>query len=81
LNVGTNNVLLQVAAGDLDISGALDGTVATLGSTLGQVYGTGAITAKTLNVTADTGIDLTGPNHIKKIGVNHTNSGPDIINQ
>jgi hypothetical protein len=80
VNAGVNNIALQVMTGDLVIDGAMNGTVVTLGSSTGEVDGTGAITAKTLNVTANTGIDLTGPNHIKKIGVNHTNSGPDIIN-
>jgi filamentous hemagglutinin family protein len=80
------DMTLQVTSGDLDISGALDiaadqdGDIVTLGSTTGQVYGTGTITANMLNVTADTGIDLTGPNSIGTIGTNHTNSGPDVIN-
>ena len=53
----------------------------TLGSTPGSVTGSGAITATLLNVTANTGIDLTGPNDITTIGTNQTNSGPDFINQ
>ena len=68
-----------MTSGDLVVDGALDAHKMTLGSTLGQVYGTGAITTALLNVTADTGIDLTGPNDIKKLGTNQTNSGPDVI--
>lgn len=79
LNAGANNLTLLVASGDLDIDGTLAGKIVTLGSTAGEVQGSGAITAKVLNVTADTGIDLVGANDIRKIGVNHTNSGPDII--
>jgi hypothetical protein len=45
------------------------------------VSGSGPITAALLNVTADTGIDLTGANDITAIGTNETNSGPDFINQ
>ena len=80
MDFGTRHLTLQVTSGDLDISGALEGGRVTRGSTLGEVYGAGAITANILNVTADTGIDLTGPNDIDKIGTNHTNSGPDVIN-
>ena len=71
---------LTTTAGNLTIDGALDGSTITLVSDLGEVAGTGAITAKLLNVTADTGIDLAGSNDIRKIGINHTNSGPDTIN-
>jgi hypothetical protein len=80
VNTGKYNQTLEVTAGDLDISGALTGNTVTLGSSTGGVYGGGTITASLLNVLADTGIDLTGPNKIKKIGTNETNAGPDIIN-
>ena len=49
------------------------------GSTQGEVSGTGAITAHLLNVTANTGIDLTGANDIAVLGTDHTNSGPNVI--
>jgi filamentous hemagglutinin family protein len=81
MNTGTKNLTLQTTSGDLVISGPIDGNTVTLGSAAGEVDGTGAITARLLNVTADTGIDLTGPNDITTIGTNSTNSGPDIINQ
>jgi filamentous hemagglutinin family protein len=80
LNTGSHTQTLQVTNGDLDLTGALDGSTVTLGSSTGQVYGAGTITANVLNVTANTGIDLTGPNDIGMIGTNHTNSGPDTIN-
>jgi len=51
-----------------------------LGSATGEVFGAGTITADLLNVTANTGIDLTGANDIGTIGTNQTNSGPDVIN-
>ncbi len=79
LNTGSHGQTLHVTTGDLDITGGLTGGTITLGSTNGQVMGAGTITANVLNVTANTGIDLTGPNHINMIGTNHTNSGPDVI--
>ncbi len=81
VNAAGQNITLQTTSGNLLVNGALDGDTITLGSSLGEVEGAGTITASELNVTADTGIDLTGPNDIKKIGTNQTNSGPDIINQ
>jgi hypothetical protein len=45
------------------------------------VYGTGDITTHVLNVTADSGIALTGPNEIYRIGTNSPGTGPDTINQ
>jgi filamentous hemagglutinin family protein len=80
LSTGSHGQTLQVTTGDLDITGGLTGGTITLGSTNGEVMGAGTITANVLNVTANTGIDLTGPNHINTIGTNHTNSGPDVIN-
>jgi hypothetical protein len=42
----------------------------------------GAVIANLLNVSADTGITLTSTsNDITTIGTNHTNSGPDTIDQ
>jgi mucin-19 len=79
VNAGTKNLALQTTSGDLDIDAALVGQKVTLGSTLGQVYGTGAITAHHLNVTANTGIDLTGANDIAVLGTDQTNSGPNVI--
>jgi filamentous hemagglutinin family protein len=80
LNTGSHALSIQVTSGDLDLTGALKGNTVTLGSSTGEVYGAGTITANVLNVTANTGIDLTGPNDIGTIGTNHTNSGPDVIN-
>ena len=77
---GIHALTLDVTSGDLDIAGSLTGGKVTLASASGAVQGAGVIDANVLNVTANTGIDLTGANHIKKIGVNHTNSGSDIIN-
>ena len=80
VNTGTNSLALRVISGDLDIDDALDGKSVTLDSTTGEVQGAGAITTGFLSVSANTGIDLTGANDIGKIGHNHTNSGPDTIN-
>jgi filamentous hemagglutinin family protein len=80
VNSGTSSLALQVTSGDLDIDDALDGKSVTLGSSTGEVQGAGAITTGFLSVSANTGIDLTGANNIGKIGHNHTNSGPDVIN-
>jgi len=80
LNTGSHNQTLQVTAGNIDLTGALDGNTVTLGSATGEVFGAGTITADLLNVTANTGIDLTGANDIGTIGTNQTNSGPDVIN-
>ena len=79
VNTGKNNLSLQTTAGDLVVDGALDAGTLTLGSTLGQVYGDGAITVHLINVSANTGIDLNGPNQIKKEGTVHTNSGTITI--
>ena len=80
VNAGTKGLTLQTTSGDLVIDGSLQGLAVTLGSSLGQVYGTGAITAGVLNVSADTGIDLDGANNtIRRIGTNTTNSGSDVI--
>ncbi len=81
LNAGAGNLALTATAGNLLINGAVEGNTVTLGSTLGSVTGSGPITAALLNVTANTGIDLTGQNDITAIGTNETNSGPDFINQ
>jgi fibronectin-binding autotransporter adhesin len=80
VNAGAFDLSLKDTTGDLDITGELEGNQVTLGSGKGQVTGTGAIIANVLEVTADTGIDLTGDNDIGKIKRNHTNSGPDVIN-
>jgi hypothetical protein len=65
------------------LSGALTGPTVTLTSAAEILEGTaGDVTAaNTLNVSAGTGIDLNcSHNHIKKIGIRHTNSGPNVIN-
>ena len=80
VNSGAKTQTIQVTSGNLDLTGALDAGTVTLGSSTGEVLGTGAITANLLNVTANTGIDLTGANHITTIGTDQTNSGPNIIN-
>jgi fibronectin-binding autotransporter adhesin len=79
VNVGSGNLTLQTTSGSLIVSAALDGHALTLGSTTGEVEGTGAITAALLNVTANTGIDLTGANEITALGTDQTNSGPNVI--
>jgi hypothetical protein len=79
VNTGKRNLSLQTTNGDLVIAGTIDSLTLTLDSALGEVDGTGAIMVKTLNVAADTGIDLTGPNKIQKLGINETNSGPDVV--
>jgi hypothetical protein len=81
INSGTGTLALTATAGNLLINGTVEGNTVTLASTLGSVSGSGPITAALLNVTADTGIDLTGANDITAIGTNETNSGPDFINQ
>ncbi len=80
VNTGAKSQTIQVTSGNLDLTGALDGGTITLGSSTGEVYGAGTITASVLNVTANTGIDLTGDNDIKTIGTDTTNSGPNVIN-
>jgi filamentous hemagglutinin family protein len=79
VNSGTRTLTLQTSTGDLDVNAALDGKTVTLGSTQGEVIGTGAITAHLINVTANTGIDLTGANDIAVLGTDQTNSGPNVI--
>ncbi len=81
VNAGTNVLTLQTTSGDLVVDGALDAGTMTLGSSQGEVYGTGDITTHVLNVTADSGIALTGPNEIYRIGTNSPGTGPDTINQ
>ena len=80
VNTGTKSQTIQVTSGNLDLTGTLDGGTITLGSSTSEVYGAGKITASLLNVTANTGIDLTGDNDIKTIGTDTTNSGPNVIN-
>jgi hypothetical protein len=77
---GINALTLDVTSGDLDVAGSLTGGKVTLASVTGAVQGAGVINANVLNVTANTGIDLTGANHIHRIGTDQTNSGPDFIN-
>jgi len=79
VNTGSDDLTLQVTSGDLIVNAALDGHTVTLGSTTGEVDGTGAITAALLNVVADKGIDLTGANQIAALGADQTNSGPNVI--
>jgi hypothetical protein len=81
INAGSGNLSLTTSSGNLLINGPVEGNTVTLGSTQGSVTGSGAITATLLNVTANTGIDLTGQNDITAIGTNQTNSGPDFINE
>jgi hypothetical protein len=80
LNTGSHTQTIQVTNGDLVLTGALKGSTVTLGSSTGEVYGAGTITASLFNVTANTGIDLTGDNDIGTIGTDTTNSGPNFIN-
>ena len=67
VNAGAGNLTLAATTGNLLINGTINGQTVTLGSALGSVTGTGSITAALLNVTANTGIDLTGSNDITAI--------------
>jgi filamentous hemagglutinin family protein len=78
VNTGKSNLTLDVNQGDLVVDGALTAGTMTLASLQGQVYGTGAITANVLDVSANTGIDLDGPNSINIVH-RKTNTGPDIV--
>ena len=82
VNSGTDVVALTATSGNVTLSGLLEAGTVTLASTQGNVTesGAGAIDANLLNVSASTGIDLAGPNVIVTIGVDQTNSGPNIIN-
>ncbi len=66
VNSGSNTLALQVTSGDLDIDDALDGKSVVLSSTTDEIEGAGAITANFLNVSANTGIDLTGQQRYRK---------------
>jgi filamentous hemagglutinin family protein len=78
VNAGTNNMTLGIKD-DLVVSGALDANAVSLSSGFGEVSGAGATTTNYLDVSADTGIDLTGDNSIGKIGTDTTTSGPNVI--
>jgi len=77
----SNAVLTLVTrAGNLNLNGVVKSNTVTL-STAGEAIQTtkSAITTKKLNVTAKTGIDLIGANHIAAVGTRKTTSGPNII--
>ena len=80
LETGKHSITLDTQIGDLDIDGSLSGGTVSLTSVAGEVAGAGDIDANVLNVTADSGIDLTGDNDIHTIGADTTNSGPNTIN-
>jgi trimeric autotransporter adhesin len=80
VNAGSGDLSLTTTEGNLDIAAALEsGATTTLDSESGKVHGSGAITTQLLNVTADTGIDLTGSNDITQIGTDTTHRGPNVI--
>jgi filamentous hemagglutinin family protein len=79
VNTGSNILSLQASDGDLVVNGALSGGAMTLRSLLGQVYGTGQLTANSLIVTADTGIDLNGGSNLLGTIYKKTASGTDIV--
>jgi filamentous hemagglutinin family protein len=83
VNAGTGTLDLTTVGNnhDLAIEAAITGGTINLVTT-GEATETskGAITAKLLNVTADTGIDLTSKaNKIKKLGTHKTKKGPDKV--
>ncbi len=80
VNAGVNDMTLRVNAGNLVANVALTAGTMSLSAVQGEVYGTGAITANVLDVSANTGIDLQGPNSIGKVH-KKTKSGPDIVIQ
>jgi len=80
----SNAVLALITnTGDLSISGKVSSANLTLrtGAEATETS-TGSITTDLLKVVAKTGIDLdSSRNDIKQIGVRHTDSGPDVIQQ
>jgi hypothetical protein len=81
VNAGTGTLTLKTTSGNLTIKALMTAAATTLISAAQALEsGAGAIHATTLNVTAQTGINLSGPNVITTIGTNHTTSGTDIIN-
>ena len=80
INAGTGTLKLKTTSGTLTLKALVTAGTATLISAAQALEsGAGAIHATTLNVTAVTGIYLSGANVITTIGTNHTTSGPDII--
>jgi len=81
--VTVGSATLTTTAGNISIEALLTAGTTTLISAAKVLesgsYGSGAIHATTLNVTAVTGINLSGANVITTIGTNHTTSGPDIV--
>jgi hypothetical protein len=77
----SSTIALSTKSGNLSVHGTLDASTVTL-VTAGEATqsSTSGITAGTLNVTAQTGIDLVGNNDIKKVGTRKTKSGPNTIN-
>lgn len=85
---GTENLLsatatlaLKTIAGDLSLNGILNAATVTF-VTAGEAKQTSssAITTNLINVTAKTGINLVGANHIQAVGRRSTTSGPNVIN-
>jgi len=80
VNAGTGTLALKTTAGSLTIKALLTAATTTLTSAAQALEsGAGAIHSTTLNVTAATGINLSGANVITTIGTNHTTSGSDVI--
>jgi hypothetical protein len=80
-NTGTGTLSLKTTSGNLTLKALVTAKTTTLISAAKALEsGAGAIHTTTLNVTAVTGIILSGANVITHIGTNHTGSGTDIIN-
>jgi hypothetical protein len=77
----TATLALKTIAGDLSLNGILNAATVTF-VTAGEAKQTSssAITTNLINVTAKTGINLVGANHIQAVGTRGTTSGPNVIN-
>ena len=75
-------ILTQNTVGGLTIKARLTSGASVNLNSGGTVreLNAGAIVTPLLNVTAVTGIELTGPNQINTVGTRHTNSGLNVIN-
>ena len=75
--------LTDTANADLTIGAAISSpskVTLTTGGSVTEVSG-GKVSADTINVKADSGINLGGANTIAHVGVDITNTGPNVINR
>ena len=76
---------LTTTSGNIGVNGMIGGGTLDLTSQTGSLTESntkGGITAGTLNATAHTGISLNSPNNqITTVGIDHTDSGPNRIQQ